>query len=77
MTIENDEIAWASNALAPVRWWPPYVNPLNPGLFSVVSWTESNEPLRWLESGVQIRPVGNFDEHAAGVWESQLVRQPR
>jgi hypothetical protein len=76
MTTDN-EIAWPTNSLAPVRFVVPPLNPAGPGLFSVVNWTESNEPLRWLESGVQLRQVGNFtDDLASGTWSEPWCEPP-
>ncbi len=79
MTTENiDELAWASNTLAPVRFWPPLLNPSAPGLYAATNWTElsPDAPVRWLESGVQVRPVGNFDRNASGLWDVPWCDSP-
>lgn len=53
--------------LSPVRFDAPLVNPSMPGLWSATQWTEAEEPLRWLPSGVEIRPW-NYGFAGFGVW---------
>lgn len=57
-----------TSMLSPVRFDAPLVNPSMPGLWSATQWTESEEPLRWLPSGVEIRPWNFGFEDSFGVW---------
>lgn len=58
-------------ALSPVRFDPPLINPSAPGLWSVTQWTESEEPLRWLPLGVEIRPWNFGFDALFGVWAAE------
>lgn len=57
-----------TSALAPVRFDAPLVNPSAGGLFAVTQWTESEDPLRWLPSGIEVRPWNYGVEDSFGVW---------
>ncbi|MGE2690093.1 hypothetical protein [Mycolicibacterium pulveris] len=57
-----------TTGLSPVRFDAPLVNPSAPGLWGVTQWTDTSEPLRWLPSGVEIRPWNYGFEESFGVW---------
>ncbi|MGO9153863.1 hypothetical protein [Mycobacterium sp.] len=76
-TVNADEVAWPSNTLAPQRFWAPLISPSSPGLWGCTTWFENTGPSRFLESGLQIRPVGNYsDDLASGVWSSPWCVDP-
>jgi hypothetical protein len=59
-----------TSVLAPVVFDAPLVNPSPGGLFAVTSWTDAGEgeALRWLPSGVEIKPFNYGGEDSFGVW---------
>lgn len=70
-TCEREGVAMTSSittGMSPVRFDAPLVNPSPLGLFAATQWTESPDPLRWLPSGVEIRPWNYGGEDAFGVW---------
>ena len=57
-------------SLSPVVFDPPLANPVSTGLFSGVTWTEEDGPLRWLGPGVDIRVWNYGGEPSYGVWQA-------
>lgn len=57
-----------TGVLAPVVFDAPLVNPAAGGLFAATVWQTDDGPLRWLPSGVGIRPYNYGGEDAFGVW---------
>ncbi|SHR31745.1 gp13 protein [Mycobacteroides abscessus subsp. bolletii] len=57
-----------TSALSPVLFDAPLVNPNPLGLYPAAQWTESADPLRWLPSGVEIRPWNFGLAGSFGVW---------
>lgn len=55
--------------MLPVRFGAPLLNPAPNGLFTVTQWTDESGPLRWLDSGVEIRGENYGGDDAFGVWE--------
>lgn len=52
----------------PVVFEAPLVNPAPNGLFAATSWQQTDGPLRWLDSGVDVRVFNYGGEDAFGVW---------
>lgn len=57
-----------TSTLIPVLFDAPLVNPNSLGLYPAAQWTESADPLRWLPSGVEIRPWNFGFTDSFGVW---------
>ncbi|MCX2934049.1 hypothetical protein ORI20_27655 [Mycobacterium sp. CVI_P3] len=59
-----------TSVLVPIRFDAPLVNPAPGGLYAATVWSDSGEgdPLRWLPSGVEVRPHNYGGEDAFGVW---------
>lgn len=52
-----------------VPFTPPPVNPAPGGLNAATQWLPETGPTRWLGSGVQVRPAGNYGgAQSFGVW---------
>ncbi len=59
------------SAPLPVPFTPPPVNPAPGGLNAATQWLPETGPTRWLGSGVQVRPAGNYGgAQAFGVWDA-------
>jgi hypothetical protein len=57
-----------TTAFSPTYFDAPLVNPAPNGLFAATAWTDEDGPLRWLDSGVEIRPFNYGGEGSFGVW---------
>ena len=57
-----------TTGLPPVVVDAELVNPAPYGLDAAVAWTDESVPLRWLPSGVEIRPFNYGGESQFGVW---------
>ncbi|GAT09372.1 hypothetical protein H7I77_01840 [Mycolicibacterium novocastrense] len=62
--------------MLPVRFDAPLLNPAPNGLFTVTQWTDESGPLRWLDSGVEIRGANYGGEDAFGVWDADWCAPP-
>ncbi|BBY67760.1 hypothetical protein [Mycolicibacterium helvum] len=57
------------SAMLPVRFAPPPLNPSPNGLYAATEWIPESGPTRWLDSGIEMRPVGNYGGgQSFGVW---------
>jgi hypothetical protein len=57
------------DSFVPVPFTPPPVNPAPHGLNAATQWMPETGPTRWLDSGVQVRPAGNYGgDQSFGVW---------
>lgn len=55
--------------MLPVPFTPPAVNPAPNGLYPATTWLPQDGPTRWLDSGVEFRPSGNYGgSESFGVW---------
>ncbi|MCV7223638.1 hypothetical protein [Mycolicibacterium elephantis] len=63
--------------MLPVRFDAPLLNPAPNGLFAATQWADETGPLRWLDSGVEVRSAGNYGgEDASGVWDAEWCPPP-
>ena len=70
----------SSPLLAPVRFDSPLVAPAANGLYSAITWTDEPGPLRFMDSGVQIRPWNYNGDisggNTFGVWDEPWCTGP-
>lgn len=61
-----------TSSLLPVRFEAPLINPSPGGLFAATQWTElgADQPIRWLDSGVDVVPFNYGGDASFGVWSS-------
>lgn len=59
-----------TTSLAPVTVDASLVNPAPNGLFASTSWTDQDNPLRWLPSGINIRVFNYGGGTAHSVWDA-------
>ncbi|MDP7727626.1 hypothetical protein [Mycobacterium sp. TY813] len=65
------------DAMLPVPFVAPPVNPSPGGLYPATLWTEEGDgPTRWLDSGVEIRGGNYSDGQASGVWGAPWCPPP-
>lgn len=62
--------------MLPVRFDAPLLNPAPAGLFAVTQWADETGPLRWLDSGVEIRGANYGGQDASGVWDADWCTPP-
>ncbi|PBD11481.1 hypothetical protein LIX17_06805 [Mycobacterium avium subsp. hominissuis] len=62
--------------MLPVRFVAPLLNPAPNGLFAATQWTDESGPLRWLDSGVEIRGENYGGDDAFGVWDADWCSPP-
>lgn len=66
-----------TTALAPVRFTAPQLPAAPHGLYPAVTWNQDGaEPLRWLASGVEIRPFNYGNQDGFGVWNENWCADP-
>lgn len=59
------------DAMLAVPFTPPPVSPAPNGLYGATQWMPESGPTRWLDSGVQVRPAGNYGgDQSFGVWSA-------
>ncbi|CAN5303748.1 hypothetical protein BH11ACT6_BH11ACT6_53460 [soil metagenome] len=64
-----------TSGLAPLVYNAPLINPSAQGLWAATQWQESEEPLRWLPSGIEVRPWNFGLDDSFGVWAAGWCAQ--
>lgn len=64
------------NEPLPVHFTAPWQNPAARGLFAATGWVEEIGALRWLASGVEIKPTNTGAADSCGVWGADWCAQP-
>lgn len=59
-----------TTAFSPVYFDAPLVNPAPNGLFGATNWQTTDGPLRWLDSGIDVRVFNFGGSSAFGVWRA-------
>lgn len=77
MSVLPDFPVTAHNSPLPVPFEVPPVNPSPQGLYVATQWVQDDGAPRWLPSGVQVRPGGNYGGGSAfGVWGAPWCVSP-
>lgn len=61
--------------MLPTRFTPSPVNPSPNGLVAATQWLPESGPTRWLDAGVEIRPVNYGGAASFGVWAADWCAQ--